>query len=131
MKRTLIDILFGILLVVEIFIVVIVEGIFLMIYFGGEPPGASKYPTFDLQMFITAFIVLLTTYGFSGYLKTKSMAEAIKRGLIWTFLIALAIILEGYGSNHLELYFGRIGTYVLLLSAFSGTFIYAKKKKLE
>lgn len=129
MKHTLKEILFGILLVVVIFIALLIEGI-IILFSIGDPGGNIKYPTLNCQMLVTALIVLPTTYGFAVRLKTKSMAEAIKRGLIWTCIVTLFFILMGLGDNDLEVYFGRIGIYVLLLCTFSGPILYAKIRKL-
>lgn len=129
MKHTLNDILYGILLVIVIFIALFVEGIIILLSIG-DPGGNVKYPTLNGQLLVTALIVLPTTYGFARRLKTESMAEAIKRGLLWTSIVTLFFILMGLGDNDLEVYFGRFGTYVLLLSAFAGPVLYAKLRKL-
>lgn len=128
MKQMLKNILLGILLVVVIFIALFIEGI-IILFSIGEPGGYIKYPTLNAQMLVTALIVLPTTYGFAGLLKIKSMAEAIMSGLIWTSCITLLLILLGRVDNDLEVYFGRIGTYVLLISALAGPILYAGIRK--
>ena len=80
MKRTMKDLLFGIVIVIEIFIVLIILEIIILIQYV-EPSYETMYPTWDAEMLLTALIVLGTTYGITGRLKTKSMAEAIKEGV--------------------------------------------------
>ena len=130
MKRTMKDLLFGIVIVIEIFIVLIILEIIILIQYV-EPSYETMYPTWDAEMLLTALIVLGTTYGLTGRLKTKSMAEALKRGLIWTCIITLSFILIGLRTDELGLYFERIGIYALLFCAFSGPVIYAKMKHLD
>ena len=85
----------------------------------------------NLELLLTALPAAVTTLVFSWLLKTKSKSDTIRKGIIWTSLIALNYILIGIGNNNIGLIFGQIGIYVLLAGAFAGTFIYVKIKHLN
>lgn len=130
MKKILKDIFFGVLIII---VITILEFIVTIPF--GEPVEQIDRETWanliNRELLLTALPAALTTFTFTWRLKTKSKAEAVRRGIIWASILALSYILIGLGNNNLELIFGKIGIYVLLLCTFGGAILYAKVKQLN
>ncbi|MCE5222028.1 MAG: hypothetical protein LLF98_12450 [Clostridium sp.] len=130
MKGFIKDVLYGIVIII---VITILEFI-VTIPFGevSEEIDNVKWASMiNLELLLTALPATVTTLVFAWLLKTKSKADALKKGIIWTSILALNYILIGIGNNNIRLIFGKIGIYVLLACAFAGTFIYVKIKHLN
>jgi hypothetical protein len=128
MRHLLKDIWFGILIVIVAFIFMIITAIIIFFQFG-EVVGDVKYPTLNIEMLISAFFVLFTSRNFARRLKTENMLEATKRGLLWTFITTIALLIMSNKQNEIGIIFSRIGTYVLLLCVFLGPVLYVKQRE--
>ena len=124
------DALFGLLIII---VITILEFIVTIPF--GEP--AQEFTSevwakfINRELLLTALPAALTTFIFTGRLKTKSKADAIRRGIIWSIILALNYMIIGIGNNNFELIFGEIGIYVLLACTFAGPVIYTKVKQLN
>jgi hypothetical protein len=130
MRQTLKDVLYGILIAVIVVIVIFIVEIFIL-FLNGEPVGDIKYPSLNIEMMITAFVLLFVTRSFAKRLKTNNMKEALRRGFIWISINTIFLLLSSLPRNEIEIIFGRIGTYVLLFCIFIGPMVYVKTKKLS
>jgi hypothetical protein len=83
------------------------------------------------ELLLTAFPAALITYTFTWLLKTKSRKDALRKGIIWTCVLAFYYILISIGNGSFDLMFGNIGVYVLLVCAFAGTASYSILKRLR
>jgi len=130
MKRIIKDALFGLLIIIA---VTVLEFIVTIPF--GEPAqqitGEAWSEIIDRELLLTSLPAALTTFAFTGFLKTKSKADAIRRGIIWIIMLVLNYTLIGIGNKNFNLIFGGIGIYVLLVCAFIGPVIFAKIKHLD
>ncbi|NTW72909.1 MAG: hypothetical protein HGA49_11805 [Eubacteriaceae bacterium] len=130
MKNIVKDVLFGVLVVI---VITILEFI-VTIPFGlpAESIDREMWANFiSRELLVTALPAFLTTTFFAWRLKTKSNSDALRKGLIWTAIIALNFVIIGLGNDNLGLIFGKIGIYVLLACAFAGPVLYSKVKRLN
>lgn len=129
MKKTVIDILLGFVIIVAVtlleFLVTIPFG------YPSEISGASFTDYISLELLITALPSLLVTFLFAWILKTNSKSDALRRSIIWTAVLLLNYFLIGLGNGNLLNILSAPGLYVLLLCTFAGPFIYSKIKRLD
>lgn len=127
MKRIIKDALFGLLIII---VITILEFIVTIPF--GEPAQQFTNEVWakfiNRELLLTALPAALTTFVLARHLKTKTKADAIRRGIIWSTMLALNYILIGIGNKNFELIFGGIGIYILLACTFAGPVIYAKVK---
>jgi len=129
MKNVMKDFLFGILIIV---VTLIFEFLVTLPFdeVAMESDRARWAFLINRELLLTALPALLITFFFAALLKTKSRKEALRRALIWTCTLALYYLLISIGNGCLDLMFGHIGVYVLLLCAFTGPVIYSLIKRL-
>jgi hypothetical protein len=129
MKKILIDILFGF---VVITVVTIFE--FLVTLPFGDPGDLSSegYSSFiNQELLLTALPAAFTTFTLTWLLKTKNVSNSLRKSIVWTTMLALSFLFIGLGNGNLLEIFLTIGIYVLLAFTFAGPIIYAKIKHLE
>lgn len=130
MKRIIKDALFGLLVIIA---VTILEFIVTIPF--GEPAQQITDEVWteiiNRELLLTAIPAALTTFAFTGFMKTKSKEDAIRRGIIWTIMMALNYAFIGIGNNNFKLIFGGIGIYILLVCTFIGPVIFTKVKHLS
>lgn len=130
MKKVIKDLLFGVLIIV---VTLIFEFIVTIPFteVAIESDRARWAFLINRELLLTALPVALITYSFNWLFKTKSRKDALRRGIIWTCILALYYILISIGNGCFNLMFGNIGVYVLLVCAFGGTVIYSVLKRLQ
>lgn len=130
MKKVIKDLLFGVLIIVVILIFEFIVTIpFTEV--ASESDRVRWAFLINRELLMTALPAALITYTFTWLLKTKSRKDALRRGIIWTCILALYYILISFGNGSFDLMFGNIGVYALLVCAFSGTMIYSVIKRLR
>lgn len=130
MKKVIKDLLFGVLII----LVILIFEFIITIPFAevaSESDRARWAFLINRELLLTALPAALITYTFNWLLKTKSRKDALRRGIIWTGMLALYYILISIGNGSFDLMFGTIGAYVLLVCAFGGTVIYSVLKRLR
>ena len=123
MKSIVKDVLFGILIIVVITLLEFV----VTIPFGLPAEGITRdeWARFiSRELLITAIPAFVTTFVFAVLLKTKTKAEAIQRAIFWTSILLINYFIMGLGNDNLDLIFGTMGIYALLLCAFAGPIVY-------
>ncbi|MDD2279884.1 MAG: hypothetical protein PHS05_12570 [Bacteroidales bacterium] len=130
MKKVIKDLLFGVLIIM---VTLIFEFIVTIPFteVASESNRARWAFLINRELLLTALPVALITYAFTWLLKTKSRKDALRRGIIWTCILALYYILISIGNGSFDLMFGTIGVYALLVCAFAGTVIYSALKRLR
>lgn len=129
MKKVIKDLLSGVLIIV---VTLIFEFIITLPFteVASESDRARWAFLIKRELLLTALPVALITYTFTWLLKTKSRKDALRRGIIWTCILALYYILISIGNGCFNLMFGNIGVYALLVCAFGGTMVYSALKHL-
>ena len=129
MKSVVKDFLFGILVLVVItileFLVTIPFG-----YAGDQISREEWAAIINLELLLTAIPGFLTAYVFAMLLKTKSRADAIQKAVFWASIVCINFLIMGIGNDNLDLIFGTIGIYVLLICTFAGPVVYSLIKHL-
>lgn len=130
MKKVIKDILFGVFIIVA---TLIFEFIITIPFteVASESDRARWAFLINRELLLTALPAALITCIFAWMLKTKSRKDALRRGIIWTSVLALYYILISLGNGSFDLMFGTIGVYALLVCAFGGTVIYSVFKRLR
>lgn len=130
MKKVIKDLLFGVLIIM---VTLIFEFIVTIPFteIASEGDRARWAFLINRELLLTALPVALITYTFTWLLKTKSRKDALRRGIIWTCILALYYILISIENGSFDLMFGTIGVYALLVCAFAGTVIYSALKRLR
>lgn len=126
MKKLIMDVLFGVVVLVAIvlmeFLVTIPFGYYVE---GGQE---SFQQVMNREFLLTALPATLVTFVFAMLLKTETLADAVRRGVIWTLIVGLYFFGVGIGNGNFMEMFGTLGIYVLLLCTFLGPIVYAKIK---
>lgn len=123
MKSIVKDVLFGVLIIIVITLLEFV----VTIPFGLPAEGITRdeWAQFiSRELLITAIPAFFTTFIFAFLLKTKTKAEAIQRAVFWTSILLINYFIMGLGNDNLNLIFGTLGIYALLLCAFAGPLVY-------
>lgn len=129
MKRRLLDILFGIIIVI---VVTALEFAVTLPFGAPEVSGFADYASLiSMELLLTALPAALTTFIFAWLLKTRSRSDAVLRSAIWTAALALYYFLIGIGNGNLREIFGTPGVYALLICAFAGPLVFALIKRLK
>ena len=129
MKSIVKDFLFGILVLIVITILEFV----VTIPFGmpADQPSRDEWAAIiSRELLLTAIPGFLTAYVFAMLLKTKSRADAIQKAVLWTSILCINFLVMGLGNDNLDLIFGTIGIYVLLVCTFAGPIAYSFVKHL-
>lgn len=130
MKKVSKDLLFGVLIIVVILIFEFIVTIpFTEV--ASESDRARWAFLINRELLLTALPAALITYTFTRLLKTKSRKDALRRGIIWTCVLALYYILISIGNGCFDLMFGTTGVYALLVCAFGGTVVFSVLKRLR
>lgn len=129
MKSVVKDFLFGILVLITItileFIVTIPFG------YPGDQIGREEWGAIiNRELLLTAVPGFLTTYVFAMLLKTKSRADAMQKAVFWASILCINFLIIGIGNDNLDLIFGTVGIYVLLVCTFAGPIAYSFVKRL-
>lgn len=125
MKKTVKDILFGL---VVLMVIILVEFL-VTIPFGtvGEEATTADFSAFmNREFLLTAIPAAAVTYIFTAVRKTRTRAEAFQHSVTWTLMIFLMYFFMGLGNNNLGEIFTTVGIYVLLAAAFAGPLLYAR-----
>jgi len=130
MKKIIKDLLFGVLIIV---VTLIFEFIVTIPFseVASESDRARWGFLLNRELLLTALPAALITFTFSWLLKTNTKKDALRRGIIWTGILALYYILISIGNGSFDLMFGNIGVYLLLACAFAGPLIYSALKHLN
>jgi|GEM_PF-1532005 len=130
MKKVIKDSLFGVVIIV---VTLIFEFLVTLPFteVASEIDRARWEFLINRELLFTALPAALITYTFAWLLKTKSRKDALRRGIVWTCLLALYYILISIGNGSFDLMFGNIGVYALLVCAFGGVMIYTVVKRLR
>lgn len=130
MKNVIKDSLFGVLILV---FTLVFEFIVTIPFseIASESDRARWAFLINRELLLTALPAALITFTFCWLLKTATRRDALRRGIIWTCVLALYYILISIGNRSFSLMFGSIGVYVLLASAFAGAAIYSVIKRLR
>lgn len=130
MKKIIKDLLVGVLIIV---VTLIFEFIVTIPFteVASESDRVRWAFLINRELLLTALPAAFITYTFTWLLKTKSRNDALRRGVIWTCILALYYILISFGNGCFDLMFGNPGVYVLLVCAFVGTVIYSVLKRLR
>ncbi len=127
MKKVIKDVLFGILII----IVTLISEFIVTISFtetASESDRARWAFLINRELLLTAVPAALITYTFARLLKTARRKDALRRGIIWTCILAMYYLLISIGNGSFDLMFGNIGIYALLGCSFLGTVIYSVLK---
>jgi hypothetical protein len=126
MKKILIDVSFGLLVVLLVtifeFLVTLPFGEF------GQPDSGSYSSMINRELLLTALPGALATFFLTWLFKTKSVSDAIRRAIAGTVILALWYVIIGVGNRNLREIFAGFGVYTLLVCVFAGPIIYAKIK---
>ena len=130
MKNIIKDVLFGVLIVV---VTLIFEFIVTIPFteIASESDRVRWAFLINRELLLTALPAALITYTFTWLLKTKIRKDALRRGTIWTCILALYYIFISIGNGSFNLMFGTIGVYILLVCAFVGPVIYSALQRLR
>lgn len=130
MKNIIKDVLFGVLIVV---VTLIFEFIVTIPFteIASESDRVRWAFLINRELLLTALPAALITYTFAWLLKTKIRRDALRRGTIWTCILALYYIFISIGNGSFNLMFGTIGVYILLVCAFAGPVIYSALQRLR
>mgnify|MGYP000927249391 CR=1 FL=1 len=129
MKKVIKDLLVGVLIIV---VTLIFEFVVTLPFteVASESDTVRWAFLINRELLLTALPAALITCTFTWLLKTRSRKDAMRRGIIWTFILALYYILISIGNRSFDLMFGTIGVYALLACAFAGPVIYSVIKRL-
>lgn len=129
MKNIIKDLLFGVLIVV---VTLIFEFIVTIPFteVATESDRARWAFLINRELLLTALPAMLITFIFAWLLNTTTRKDALRRGIIWTGILAAYYVLISIGNKSFDLMFGNIGVYVLLGCAFAGTLVYSAVKGL-
>jgi len=120
--------LYGVLVIVLVtigeFLVTLPFGDYMM---GDVATMAQKI---NLELLLAALPALLVTALCAWLMKTKTMLEAIERGVLWMVMLAVNYAVIGVGNANFWMIFGSVGFYALLTCALVGPLVYAKLKRL-
>jgi hypothetical protein len=128
MKNIVKEVLLGFAVIIAItlmeFIVTIPFGI------PGDVTDDVWKQVINRELLLTAIPAGVVTFLFAWILRTKSRAEALRKGAIWTAMLCVNYAVIGLGNDNFGLIFGSLGVYVLLVGAFAGPQLFAVLKKL-
>lgn len=123
MKKLLLNVSIGILLY---FILTIVM-LFISMPLGDPEIDPGSYVT--KMWLLSAIPTLLVSYLAALLSKTWNLNQAVERGVTWTSVYALFMVLTGVGNGTMGVIWGSWSFYLLLLAYFAGPVLYVKTRK--
>lgn len=126
------DILWGLALVVFNQIAMLLVSSFFDPNSGNtDPTVAQAIASLTINAAGTALLMGIAAFFLTGFLKTTRMAEAYRRGILWTLVLIGFYLLIGFGNQTLEIILKTPTAYLMYLLTFLGPVLYGKLKKLN
>lgn len=128
MKSICKEFIFGILVVI---IITICEFI-VTLPFSSNPSELSQEEyafVLNREFLLTAVPAFLVTLLFAKLRKIHDPFDALRKSIIWTFVLMLNYFIIGLGNDNLLPIFKSFGLYILFIFTFLGPNVYVKMKK--
>jgi hypothetical protein len=128
MRAFIKDVLFGVLMIV----LTMMAAFIVTLPFSDVADESNRVEWAALinrEFLLTALPTAAITFLFAALLKTKTRREAVRRASVWTGCLALFYVFIGVNNRNIDLIFGTIGIYALLLGAFLGPVLYTIKNR--
>ena len=124
MKKTAIDILYGVLVYVGIVAIQILSALPFRDPFSGESPSLRINQNYEYLFAVIP--ILLWTVIVTWISKIQNRSDALRKAIIWTVMVALLDFILGLLNNTLSMTFGVWTYYVALVAVFLGPLVYLK-----
>ena len=124
MKKTAIDILYGVLVYIGIVAIQILSALPFRDPFSGESPLLRINENYEYL--IAVIPILLWTVIVTWISKIQSKSDALRKAIIWTVMVALLDFILGLLNNTLSLTFGVWTYYIALIAVFLGPLVYLR-----
>jgi len=124
MKKTAIDILYGVLVYIGIVAIQILSALPFRDPFSGESPLLRINQNYEYL--IAVIPILLWTVIVTWISKIQSKSDALRKAIIWTVMVALLDFILGLLNNTLSLTFGVWTYYIALIAVFLGPLVYLR-----
>ncbi len=128
MKRIIINILWGLLVILAVTIMEIV----VTVPFGGSEgtnPG-NLTARISIELLLTSVPAALITMGAAWLTKAKTKKDALLKSSVWTVMLLFNYVLIGIGNGTMRYLAASAGLYVLLACVFGGPLLYSAIKRL-
>jgi len=124
LKKTAIDILYGVLVYIGIVAIQILSALPFRDPFSGESPLLRINENYEYL--IAVIPILLWTVIVTWISKIQSKSDALRKAIIWTVMVALLDFILGLLNNTLSLTFGVWTYYIALIAVFLGPLVYLR-----
>lgn len=124
MKKTAIDILYGLLVYVGIVAIQILSAIPFRDPFSGE--SQSLRINQNYEYLIAAIPILIWTVIVTWISKIQNKSDALRKAIIWTVVVVLLDVVLGLLNNTLSLTLGVWSYYIALVAVFLGPLVYLR-----
>lgn len=124
MKKTAIDILYGVLVYVGIVAIQILSALPFRDPFSGESPSLRINQNYEYL--IAVIPILIWTVIVTWISKIQNRTDALRKAIIWTVMVALLDFILGLLNNTLSMTFGVWSYYIALIAVFLGPLVYLR-----
>ncbi|MGB4588625.1 MAG: hypothetical protein WBI17_05240 [Clostridiaceae bacterium] len=124
MKKTAIDILYGVLVYIGIVAIQILSALPFRDPFSGESP--SLRITQNYEYLIAVIPILIWTVIVTWISKIQNRSDALRKAIIWTGMVVVLDFIFGILNNTLPLTFGVWTYYIALIAVFLGPLFYLR-----
>ena len=124
MKKTVIDILYGILVYIGIVAIQILSALPFRDPFSGESPLLRINQNYEYL--VAAIPILIWTVIVTWISKIQNKSDALRKAIIWTVVVVLLDIALGLLNNTLSLTLGVWSYYIALIAVFLGPLVYLR-----
>lgn len=124
MKKTVIDILYGILVYIGIVAIQILSALPFRDPFSGESPLLRINQNYEYL--VAAIPILIWTVIVTWISKIQNKSDALRKAIIWTLVVVLLDVALGLLNNTLSLTLGVWSYYIALIAVFLGPLVYLR-----
>ena len=124
LKKTVIDILYGILVYIGIVAIQILSALPFRDPFSGESPLLRINQNYEYL--VAAIPILIWTVIVTWISKIQNKSDALRKAIIWTLVVVLLDVALGLLNNTLSLTLGVWSYYIALIAVFLGPLVYLR-----
>ena len=124
MKKTVIDILYGVLVYIGIVAIQILSALPFRDPFSGESPLLRINQNYEYL--VAAIPILIWTVIVTWISKIQNKSDALRKAIIWTLVVILLDVSLGLLNNTLSLTLGVWSYYIALIAVFLGPLVYLR-----
>lgn len=124
MKKTVIDILYGVLVYIGIVAIQILSALPFRDPFSGESPLLRINQNYEYL--VAAIPILIWTVIVTWISKIQNKSDALRKAIIWTLVVVLLDVALGLLNNTLSLTLGVWSYYIALIAVFLGPLVYLR-----